>query len=338
MQREVVLTFRGKVSVVRTVLAEARRERRDVGRVGAHRNMSERRRDGGQRASLPTRCSLGERGRAQQHAGTGPEMADMSAGVARGLVEPQRGNEPGHVGSKPDAQFERPAVVRGGIRRRRQRRPEAARARRRCRRTDARRGLIRRRQGRLEIAVVVDRARLDDRRALCRWRPRVRPAFTARCRMPRHAVVDRYFHAGDDSQERRCAVRIDAEVLCRSSDSRRRSHSELRRHGEDRGRRRREVVGCRCCDQTDEQTARLHTHVGEQVHRRLLHAHIGNRRKISIVIAVQPPDELDRSGAEYQRGIRRVHVAIERQVMSRRRRGVVVPVVDDVFRVRHRCR
>ena len=87
-------------------------------------------------------------------------------------------------------------------------------------------------------------------------------------------------------------------------------------------------------DQPRLERRRLDAHVGEQVDHRLLHARIG-RRRLVVVIVAQTPGPVDRAGAEDQRTARR---AIKRQVVGRDAVAGRVAVVEQIRADRKRRR
>src|SRR5206468_4150402 len=109
VERAVVDAGGGEEAAVAGVVADVGVVGDDVGGVGVYRD------GGGEDRLLPAGGGLVREGDGgEECAGTAPEVADVDAGVGRGLVEPHAGDNAGDVGAELHADFDRAGVGVGG--------------------------------------------------------------------------------------------------------------------------------------------------------------------------------------------------------------------------------
>ena len=312
VQGRVVVAGEGEVVLDRGVVAERRVVGGDVGGVGFDFDRSV------EVGLLPSGARLtGESNLGELFAAGRPEPAHVGAGVAAGLVEADAADVAGHLGAELDAQFDR-ARVRV-LRRFERFVPDRAGASLRGHfDVDFGAGP--------EVCAVVGRTRQDRRRAEFFRRPGVAPVFGAFCQMPGFAAVDRDFDRADHSS----ALTLPFRVHSRSFDRVRLPalYFDFAAGFGDRRRRRGRVGGFGGRDQSRLKRARLHAHVGEQVHRRLLHAGV-DRLFTAVMAIIETPRPLHGPGAEDERP---AFGSVEGQVMGGRPRRVGAAVVDQSLR------
>ena len=314
MERRIVVAGRLEVGGVEPVMTVWREIRRDVRRVRRNRDRCR------ERDFLPAVRGLSRDRRARElRSRAGPHMTDVRPSVARTFVEADAGDVAGALGSESDAELLRVRIVDRGDARRRGRAPN-------------RKVFLRRRLNRdahadtrhLEVAAVVDGAAANDGRC-AGGNPRIAPGFTAVRRMPRGAAIDRHVDAAHHAAEVRCrACDADRDAALNCGAERKRVDRRCRHDRIGRGARDVQTGGGQERARRD---ARLDTHVGEQVHHRLLHAEV-RRGTIQIVVVVEAPGPLNRAGSKHEGA---AGMLVQRQMVRHDIRRERVAVIEEMF-------
>ena len=265
---------------------------------------------------LPAARALAGEGRTrEQRSLRAPEAAQMRTRIPRTLEETDTGHVPSDARRELDSRFDRRRVARRGDGGLGCAIPDRARA-----------GDVDRcpRERGLEVSAVVHGARLEPCLAVPVGDPRVAPARCSDRWMPRLPAVCRHLDARD----------VTAARVGRGSGNRHRSavgHGRSSRRRVDRRERRGSISRRDGRNQLRLERRRLHVHVGEEVHGRLLHPAVRRTRRIrreDVVHVIEPPGPLHRAGPEHECAARS---AVQVQRVRCGAGGVDAPVVLDVL-------